>query len=79
MIAGNELIGRSRRFVVDALTVIAAVLLAVAAFTATIDPYLLIVLAALIGIALKIEPRRPKPSGPSESEQSIAEAKALSA
>ena len=47
---------RSRRFTVDVVLIIAALSLAVAAFTATTDPYLLVALAVLIGVALLVEP-----------------------
>jgi hypothetical protein len=61
MVRGTELFFRSRRFVVDLVTAMAALLLAVAAYTATIDPYLLVVLATLIGVALMVEPRSSRP------------------
>jgi hypothetical protein len=80
MVGGESaLVFNSRRFLVDALLGIASLLLAVAAFTATADPYLLAVLAALIGIALKVEPRSRRSSVPSDSKQSIAEAETQSA
>lgn len=71
MIATTALSVRSRRFIVDALMGTAALLLAFAAFIAATDPYLLTLLAALVGIGLLIEPRilyrraRPSDSGPS--------------
>jgi len=52
----REFAFRSRRFAVDAALLVAALFLAVAAFTATIDPYLLAAVAVLIGIALRVEP-----------------------
>jgi hypothetical protein len=53
-----EIVFQSRRFIVDALMGVAALLLALAAFTTTTDPYLLaIVSAALIGLGLALEPR----------------------
>jgi hypothetical protein len=77
MVRGTELFFRSRRFVVDLVTAMAALLLAVAAYTATIDPYLLVVLAALIGVALMVEPRSSRP--PSHSfAADAAELKAVS-
>jgi len=57
MIGEGALVLSSRRFFVDTVLGFASLLLAVAAFMATPDPYALAVLAALIGIALKVEPR----------------------
>jgi hypothetical protein len=62
----GEIVFNWRRFIVDVTMGFAALLLAVAAFTATTDPYLLGVLAALIGVALMLEPRRPWPQTPSQ-------------
>ena len=58
MVGRVEVVFHSRRFLVDVLMGIAALLLALAAFATTADPYLLAVLsAALIGVALVLEPR----------------------
>jgi hypothetical protein len=47
---------RSRRFAADVLLGIAALFLLVAALTATTDPYLLLALALVVGVALLVEP-----------------------
>jgi hypothetical protein len=72
MIANTEVIVRSRRFIVDALMGMAALLLAIAAFVAATDPYLLVLLVALVGLGLMIEPRTlHHRARPSDSRRSI--------
>lgn len=68
---------RSRRFAVDVLLGLAALFLAVAAFTATTEPSLLMILALLIGLALLLEPvsaagSHPLRQTPSTGETGVA-------